>query len=472
MKEKALTFHVPGHQHGRSLPPEFLALLTEYGAAADITEILGIDDIHAPHDQCLKAQELAAQAFGAERSYFLVNGSTVGNQAALLSTLGPEDTILVPRGSHRSIFSALLLCGCKAHFFPTKLHPELLCYLPPTACELQEVCNACPEARALFLTSPSYHGACAEWEAIMEVARARDLLVIVDEAWGAHLAFSEKLPGSAVHAGADLVVQSAHKMLGALTQSALLHLNGKRVRRRKLESVLRHLQTSSPSSLLVASIDCARRQMSLHGERMWATTVRRARSLADRVNRLEGYHCFKAPSGWDPTRLIVNALERGYTGPELALTLRKEHRIQAEMWELHQVLLLITPAHTAEDEDKLLSALSGLPTRENPVAFAKLGEAAERLACAQARGAPGNLSVRQTFQRETVSLKLEDAVDRINAELLYCYPPGVPLAFPGERLSQEVLEYIKTQASYGGSIQGASDPTLETVLTILDDHDK
>ena len=149
-----------------------------------------------------------------------------------------------------------------------------------------------------------------------------------------------------------------------------------------------------------------------------------------------------------------------------------EHRIQAEMWELHQVLFLITPAHTAEDEDKLLSALSGLPTRENPVAFAKLGEAAERLACAQAGGAPGNLSVRQTFQRETVSLKLEDAVDRINAELLYCYPPGVPLAFPGERLSQEVFEYIKTQASYGGSIQGASDPTLETVLTILDDHDK
>jgi arginine decarboxylase len=465
VEQRNLTFHVPGHQHGLSVPPEFAELLHAWGLSGDITEVLGIDDIHDPSQQCLQAQQLAAELYGADHTFFLVNGSTVGNQAMFLSTLGPEATVILPHNSHRSVHSALLLSGAKAHFFATDFHPELLCSLPPTVAQAVQAMDRFPDAQALFLTSPTYHGACAPIRTIVEEAHKRDMLVLVDEAWGSHLRFCQGLM-SAVEAGADMVVQSSHKLTSAMTQGALLHVNGLTTAR--VQSVLRHLQTSSPSSLIVASLDCARRQMALAGTELWREAWELALHLQRSIDELEGVSCFSTPRDWDRSRLIVQAVERGYSGYDLESALRHGHDIQVEMSEAHQVTLLVTPGHTAEHGERLVSALKELPMKD-AFPWDDIRETFLSLWTKNSVFETPEMTVRETFFSPQSSVSLEKAVDQTCAELLYCYPPGVPFVYPGQRFSREALELIETGRRLGCSAKGGVDPNLDSVL-ILDNE--
>lgn len=467
IEQRNLTFHVPGHQHGLCAPPEFQQLIRKWGLACDITEVHGIDDIHTPGDQCWEAQRLAADLYRAEQTYFLVNGSTVGNQAMFLSAVGPGSTVLLPHNSHRSVFSALLLSGAQARFFSTDFHPELLCSLPPTTRQVVQALDETPQADAVFLTSPTYHGACAPLEEIVREVHSREKLVLVDEAWGGHLRFCDG-PSSALEAGADLVVQSAHKMTPAPTQSALLHLNTRAIRPEKVQVVLSHLQTSSPSSLLVAGLDCARRHMALNGEELW----RRACSLAvdwqKRLNSLKGVSCFATPEGWDQSRLVVEARGRGWSGYELEKELRR-HGIQVEMAEPHQVLLLVTPGHDERHGDRLVEAFSALPWRERPLDWESIRSSFLDLWNRNRLFQQPEISIREAFFSPQTQVSIDLAVDRTSAELLYCYPPGVPFVYPGQRFSAEALELIKTAGRLGGSIKGGTDPQLNSVM-ILDNE--
>ena len=472
MEEQNLTFHVPGHQHSLGAPPEFKNLIHHWGLACDITEVLGIDDIHAPHRQCLEAQRLAALCYGADHSYFLINGSTVGNQAMFLATLGPQDTVLMPQNSHRSAYAALLLCGAKAHAFPTSFDEDLLCCKPPSLKEFLHGLEQCPEAKALFLTSPTYHGDCAPIHSIVEEAHRGGLMVFVDEAWGSHLAFHPELPNSAVSAGADLVVQSTHKLSAGLTQGAMLHLRGSAVDQQRLETVLRHLQSSSPSSLLVASLDCARRQMAIEGEKLLSNVLQLSRLAAKKINQIPGLKCYVGGELWDPCRLLVRATERGYSGPELAIYLRRNHQIQAEMWELHQVLFLVTLGHTEDHVEGLLQALRTLPPKALGFEFGEIQTTYASLYREMSLAEPPHLSLRETFFSPSRRVAIEKAVDQTSAELLYCYPPGVPLVYPGQRFSKAITEHIKTQRRFGGCVLGGTDPTGETVMIVEDNDDR
>jgi arginine decarboxylase len=451
-----------------ALPPEFRELLHLWGAAADITEVLGIDDIHAPRDQVQRAQVLAAQAYGAQKTQFLVNGSTVGNQTMLLSTVGPDDTVLVAENSHRSVFSGLLLSGARHRLLATPIDGETAASLPPTPQQVERALTECPQAKALFITTPTYYGAAAEISEIVDIAHARGTLVLVDEAWGSHLAFSPALPESAVTAGADMVVQSTHKLTAGLTQAAMLHYRTDTIDVGRVSTVLRHLQTSSPSSLLVASIDCARRQMALHGKELVAECLRLASLARAQIETLDGLSSPTHPKG-DQTKLLVNATERGYSGYELALFLRQQAGIELELSDPHQVLLLITPGHTPEHIEHLISALGSLPKKARPFQDGELK--GPYGAQTQDLREPSRLTVRDAFHARSITLKLEKAVDRTCGELLYCYPPGVPLVCPGQRLSPEAIDYIKTQRRLGGSVQGGVDPTLETVLVVENNDD-
>lgn len=420
--------------------------MAEHGLACDITEVAGIDDIHAPYDQCQKAQALAAELYGADHSYFLVNGSTVGNQAMMLSCLAPGETVLMPDASHRSAFGALLLSGAKAHTFKTSLHPELLCSLPPTPEQLVAAHWRAPEARALFFTTPTYHGAIGQTTALIDTARKLGLLVLVDAAWGSHL----------VAPKGDLVVQSVHKLTPALTQSAILHLNGDRIDKARLEVVLRHLQTSSPSSLLVASIDCARRYLALHGEELTEQIAKLSTRALETLATIPGCRATRLDC---PTRLIVGM--RGWSGQALAEELRR-HRIRVEMSEPHQVLFVLTAGHTESDIDRLGEALGSLPEGKTAPDFAHLRETYEEL---HDESVP-SLTIREAFFSPQETVSLEASVGRISAELLYAYPPGVPLVYPGQRFTDTKLEHIRTHRRLGGCVQGGSDPSLETVLII------
>ena len=462
LQQKNLTFHVPGHQHGKSLPLELATLLREFDAACDITEVLGMDDIHNPHCQVQEAQELAAQAFGARRTQFLVGGSTVGNQAMFLANLGPEDLVLLPPNCHRSVFSALLLCGARAQPFLTDFDEVLLTFRPPTPAQVKKALESYPQARAVFLTTPTYHGLCAEVEEIVALNRSRGVLTLVDEAWGAHLAFHSELPISAVAAGADMVCQSTHKLLPGLTQTAMLHYDPRSICSQRVEQVLRSLQTSSPSSLLVASLDCARRMMVLRGEELLSEVLRLARRAREVLSESAGINCLVPETSHDPTRLILDTLRHGYIGHSLAESLRYRHSVQVEMSEVHQVLLLVTLGHSSQDLEWLLEALRKFPAREPPLNKRDLAQICHWEHFAEVP----RCTVREAFFSEHSTVKIEKAVDQTSAELLYCYPPGVPVVIPGQRLSQQAIDYIKAQKRLGGSIQGGADADLRTIRVV------
>lgn len=462
LASRNLTFHVPGHQHGKAFPSELAALLHDFGAACDITEVLGIDDIHNPHGQVQEAQELAAKAYGAGRTQFLVGGSTVGNQAMFLANLGPGDLVLLPPNCHRSVYSALLQCGAGAQHFLTDFDNALLSFRPPTVAQVEEAIQCFPHARAVFLTTPTYHGLCAEVREIVALCRDRGVLTLVDEAWGAHLAFHPDLPTSAVEAGADMVCHSTHKLLSGLTQTAMLHYDPRRICSQRVEAVLRALQTSSPSSLLVASLDCARRMMALRGEELLSEVLRLATRAREVLSESADIKCLVPETSHDPTRLILDTLRHGYTGHHLAERLRYRHSVQVEMSEVHQVLLLLTLGHTSKDLERLLEALASFPAlqpslkREDLAELCRWEHFTEVARC----------TVREAFFSEHSTVKIEKAVDQTSAELLYCYPPGVPVVIPGQRLSQQTIDYIKAQKRLGGSIQGGADPALRTIRVV------
>lgn len=443
-------------------------LLARFGLRCDITEVLGIDDIHYPHKQVREAEILAAEAFGARATKFLVQGSTVGNQAMLLSSLLPGDIVLAPHGCHRSFYSGVMLSGAELRTFSTAYHPSLLCLLPPTPAEVERAVVECPEAKVLFLTSVTYQGACASLEAIVETAHRHGLLVLVDEAWGAHLPFHSELPLSALQAGADMVVHSLHKSTGALTPSGLLHFRPDRVDAERVSAVLRQLQTSSPSSLLVASIDCTRRRLALDGGEPWSRLIQTSRRLQERISALKGWSCFpKLAPDWDPARLSLDAAALGYSGYRLNETLRERFSIQCEMAELTAAHIALTPAHSDLEVDRLVKALAKVEPRAPEPEFARLVELSEAH-LQRLNGPQGNgcFHLREAFCARSTRVDLRKAIDRRSADLIYCYPPGVPLVYPGQPLTRETVELLETQIALGGSVQGGVDERQLSVLVL------
>lgn len=460
VQEGVLSFHVPGHQGGLGAAPELSDFLGAKALQADITEVLGIDDLHQPYGQLGEAQRLAAEAFGAQQTHFLVNGSTAGNQAMLLSCTGHGDLVLVPRNAHRSVWGGLILSGATAATYLPPFDDKLGVYGVPTVQEIEAALEAYPNAKAVVVTSPSYHGHACDITAVVRTIQERDCLALVDEAWGAHLGFHPGFPTSAVHAGADLVVQSTHKMLPSLTQSAMLHVNGERVDRRRLDSVLRILQTSSPSALLVTSLDAARSHYAEHGEEILETLSRIASAARNSLNSIEGIFCRGAepvtsatvPPDWDPTHLVVSALGRGYTGYELEATLRHEHGQQVEMSDLFGVVLVLTAGHTEEHLDRFVSAVSSLPQRP------PRNSGASRPVFSSQAFVP-----RDAFMASRRQVPSEQAVGQRAAETITLYPPGIPWILPGERIETQVLSELFSRRDAGGQIQGASDPSLTTL---------
>lgn len=459
VRAQVLSFHMPGHQQGAGAPAEFVDLIGSSALAADITQVQGMDDIHRPSLGCLQAQRLAAQAYGSERCYFLVNGSTCGNHAMLMASLDPGEVVLVPRNAHSSTVGGLLLSEARPVYYQPPYDEEMGVFHPPTRESLLPVLEANPEARALFLTSPSYYGAAAEVEALVGLARQRGLLVLVDEAWGAHLPFHPRLPRSAVWAGADLVVQSSHKLVSGMSQAAMLHANGERVDPARLEAVLRLLQTTSPSCLLVASLDTARRQLVQHGRQLLETVL----ELADRARaglQSAGASLWGRRPGvydWDDSRLVFRL--PGFSGYEVERRLRSEHNIQLEMSDSQNLVALVTPGHTSQHIDRLLRAVSELirqPAEKLPMKrWPRLPELPE-----------SRLSLKQAFLARWESVPLNRAAGRICVDTVCPYPPGIPWLLPGEVPSPGLIEELQAELAAGVTIQGAYDPQFKTVRVV------
>ena len=450
-------FHTPGHKHGRGAHELLRELLTPEGLQVEVSLMDELDDLHAPHGCIRDAQKLAARLWHADETIFFVNGTTSAIQAMIFGTLKPNDLIFVPRNAHRSVISGLILSGALPIFLPVEFDAEFNLPLNVTVETVERAIKKFPQAKALLLVSPNYYGVAADVKKISELVHAAGMILLVDEAHGAHLQFSDELPLSAMDSGADLAAQSTHKILGSLTQTSMLHMRKNFSAQVKRAASL--LQTTSPNQILLASLDVARLQMEVDGRELIQAAVELSKNLRGRLKRI-GLKIFTPKNfSFDATKVTVNVSSLGLTGLAAEKILRHEMKIQCELSDAANVLFLLTFADDESTVAKLVDALKILSTRTQkkislppPILSREISSA--------------TLSPRETFYAPTTTVKLRDAVGKICAEEVTFYPPGIPLLMPGEKISAQVIELIEREKLSGGKILGVEDSTLRTIKIV------
>lgn len=451
VRRRPAVFHVPGHKQGRGAPPALRALLGDHGLALDLTEAPGLDDLHAPEGCIAEAQTLAAAAFGAARTHFLVGGTTAGLQALILAACAPGDTILVPRHAHRSVLGGLILSGARPVYLRPEYESDLDLPLGVAPSTLAGAVAAHPGARAVLLVHPTYHGVPAQVRELVALAHGYGLSVLADEAHGAHFAFHPALPETALAAGADAVAQSLHKTGGSLTQSSLVHLGPhSRLDPQRVQAMLRLVQSTSPSYLLMASLDLARRELARDGRAQWARALDTAAYARRRLGAL-----VREWPGADPTRLVIDVRPLGMSGPVAAEQLWQQG-IAVELAGQSYVLALLGPADGSAEVDRLAQALAALSPGNNDSSPA-LG---------QPPWPQVVLSPREAFLAPQEPVPLAQAAGRIAAELVAPYPPGIPVLAPGEHITADVTDYLHRCRRAGTHLQGPADPTLQTIRVV------
>ena len=479
----ALAFHTPGHKQGLGAHALLRELVTEAGLREEVSLMEELDDLHEPTGCIEEAQDLAAALYGADAAFFAVNGTTGAIHAMLVAALSPGDAVLVPRNVHRSVFGGLVLADARPVYIEPIIDEALGIAHGLSTEAVREACRLHPEAKALLLVSPTYYGVASDVRAIAEIVHEAGMALLVDEAHGAHLAFSDDLPESAIAAGADLVAQSTHKLLGAMTQASLLLLREGRIEKERVERAMSLLTSTSPNYLLLASLDIARLQMAEAGAAHLARAVGLARKLRREVNAMPGLFSFgeermggAGAFALDPLKLTVTVTGLGLTGAEAAHILRHEHKIEAELFDAQNVLFLLTYADTEESAGRLLAALRSLAQRRTAQAATAVAAASavpdggEAQAVVRLPAAPPvAIPPREAFYRRSVPCRLREAAGRIAAETIAFYPPGIPVICTGEVFTAEVCRYIEAMAAAGLKVTGASDTSLRTLRVVADD---
>lgn len=463
VNEGVVPFHVPGHKQGAGIHKKLQSLIGPY-LKMDLTEVEGLDNLSSPAGVLKEAQTLAAKAYGVDRSYFLVNGSSSGLHTMFLSVCNPGDPVLLPRNAHKSAYAGLILSGAAPVYMKPVIDQELHVDHTLSPETLRKALDDNPKAKAVLLVSPTYYGVSTDVKSYIEMIHAAGKIAMVDEAWGPHLHFHPSLPMSAVDAGADLVINSTHKILSSLTQTSILHLSGNRIDRGRLEAALHLLLTTSPNCLLLASIDACRMQMATEGKALLARVIELALDARKRINQISGVRCIGSeimgkPGVYDldPTKLMITAIDLGYNGYELERYLRKAHHVQVEMSDLFNVMALVTIGDNQEKIDRLVNALKALPKKSDRIASKKIK---------LPDFPPLRLTPREAFVAPHERVSLKNAVGRISSELITTYPPGIPDLIPGEEITAAVLDYFLIEKEAGSRITGASDPTLETIRVV------
>lgn len=463
--ENTLPFHVPGHKQGRGLK-EFCDYVGKQVMSIDLTCFKGTDNICNPLDVIKDAQKLAADAYQADHAYFLVNGTTSGVQAMIMSVCQPGDKIILPRNAHKSAIGGLILSGA----LPVYLQPEVCLQhgitLSVTPEKVRKALEEHPDAKGVFIVNPSYYGFAPHLEAIVEIAHSYGVPVLVDEAHGAHLPFHPRLPVSAMQAGADISAASTHKLAGSLTQSSLLLLKEGIISPNRVKSVLNLTQTTSPSYILLASIDAARKQMALRGKSMLEKTLVFVEMARKELTKIKGLQVFGPEmvgrSGcfaWDPTKLATDVRGLGLSGFEAETMLRREYRIQVELADLYNVLFLFSIGDNKQSVDSLITAMRGIASGKKTKNVCKpvihLPEMPEQV-----------VTPRQAFYSDTRLVELKKAKGEIAAEMVMAYPPGIPIVCPGERITPDIIDYVRVLKEQNCQLQGPEDPYINQIKVL------
>jgi lysine decarboxylase len=468
-ESRKISFHTPGHKSGKGISTRFRKFVGPKIFTIDLTTLDEVDCLQRPVGVIKEAQELAAEAYGADHSFFLINGTTVGNHAMILSTASPGDEILVARNAHKSILTGIILSGATPRFFPPVFDEGLGILLNVTGEQARHAMELHPNAKLLALTSPNYYGVAADLRAIVSEAKRREILVLVDEAHGPHFHFHRMLPTSALDAGADICVQSTHKILGGMTQSSMLHLKGPDIDHPKVVRLLHLLQSTSPSYILMASLDLARMQMATEGEKLLSKAVDLAKDARDRVNRIPGLSCFgdaDLPEGGftlDVTKLTICVKGLGLSGFEASAILNAEFGIQVEMADLFNILVIVSIGDRKDDLDRLVGALNNLPGRG-----ARSANQRPTTSPIPPMGHRFHLPPRDAFFAPSEHLPLAKAEGRISADIVTIYPPGIPVLVPGEEVGASTIDYLLSLASYGARIDGVLERDEPQIRVLCD----
>lgn len=468
----------PGHKQGAAAATSLQRLVGDAALRHDVPELPALDNLFAPDGAIAEAQARATDAFlGADaaargwHTFFLVNGSTCGVEAAVLATVRPGRAVILPRNAHQSAVHALVLSGG----VPVWVEPaydatrDVLHGIEPAAVAAALAAHE-GEVDAVLIVSPTYHGVCSDVAAISALAHAAGACLIVDEAHGAHFAFHPGLPTPAAACGADAVVQSTHKTLGALTQAAMLHVQSSpRMLPPRVSASLQLVQSTSPSYLLMSSLDAARALMAQDGRALLASAIALARNASTRIATLEGFSVLTMAKdtsaaglfALDPTRVTV-LLPETMSGYDLDEHLIDTFGIYAELPAFRHITFIFTPGNSQADVDTLVTSLAvfAVTAKETP------RQAMPASPPSMSTTAVSVLSPRDAFFAETETVTAVNAVGRVSADTLCPYPPGIPMLIPGEEISAECIDYLHAVLAAGGSVSGAQDDSLSELRVV------
>jgi arginine decarboxylase len=459
-------YHVPGHKGGPGADPGLRKAMGPDGLAMDIPQDIHGVDLGPSPTPYERAERLAAEAYGAGRTFFLTNGATQGNHTLCLALAPLGTRIVAQRNSHASIVDGLVLSGGVPSFVAPEYDDELGITHCVTPDALAAALRDAPDARAAFIVSPTYYGMAADIVGMAEVAHAAGVPLVVDQSWGPHFGFNEALPPTALSQGADAMLTSTHKIAGSLTQSAMLHISADgRIDAGAVARALRLLRSTSPSSLLMASLDAARRQLALHGEQLLFETLEAIEVARAKFKTIPGIALVDASlvgrmgvAGYDPLRIVLDVRGTGMTGYEIADALRRSYDVHVELPMQATVVFVVGLGESAAALRRMAGDVDEIVKR-----MGQPGATAPIVPPAAALRNEVALPPREAFLGEAEQVAVDDAVGRISCESIASYPPGVPALLPGERISAETVAYLRELAGSGARLHGASDPAFQTI---------
>lgn len=462
-----IQFHIPGHKHGQGMERTFQEFVGRNTLSLDLINIAPLDDLHRPTGPIKAAQELAALAFGADYTFFSVQGTSTAIMAMVLSAVGPGDKILVPRNVHKSVLTAIIMADAMPVFLQPELDSRLGIAHGLSVETVEQALSVHSDAKALLVINPTYFGVSADLARIVELAHGYGVPVLVDEAHGVCTGFHDELPLSAMQAGCDMAATSVHKLGGSMTGSSVLNVKEGMVNPRHVQVIMSMLTTTSTSYLLLASLDVSRKELALHGRERISRAIAMAETARREINEIHGLYCVgreildsSATFAMDPTKLTISVKNLGITGYDVERMLREEYNIEVELSDLYNILCIISWGDEPSDIDALVHALK-------QIAATYQSRAGKREIQVHAPSMPTlRMSPRTAFYAETEVVPLADSVGRVIAEMIMVYPPGIPILLPGEEITSDNLSYIEENLRAGLPVQGPDDPEIRFIKVL------
>lgn len=463
-KMRIVPFDVPGHKRGRG-NAELTEFLGQACMDVDVNSMKPLDNLCHPVSVIKEAEEIAAEAFNAAHAFFMVGGTTSAVQSMIMYACKSGDKIILPRNIHRSAINALILCDAVPVYVNPDVNHQLGIALGMSVEQVERAIEENPDARAVLVNNPTYYGICSDLKHITELAHAKGMLMLVDEAHGTHFYFGENFPITAMAAGADISSVSMHKSGGSLTQSSFL-LMGSRINSDYMRQIINLTQTTSASYLLLSSLDISRKRLALRGREIFAKTVELAEYARSEINSIGDYYAYSRELinhdsiyDFDVSKLSIHTLPIGLAGIEVYDLLRDEYDIQIEFGDIGNILAYISVGDRMRDIERLISALSEIKRR-----FGKSGAGMLSQECINPIVAE---APRKAFYADKISLPLDETAGRVCCEFVMCYPPGIPILVPGELITSEIIEYIKYAKEKGCSMTGTEDINIERLNVLI-----